>query len=204
MRFLATMIFTAALALPALAQPGRGGPGGRPGEGQNSQAEVEKLKQTVKELEAKLKAAKEGKKEKDEEKDEKKDKKEESKKPEPKKEEAKKPEPQRGEQRGEGFRGPPMGGFQGRGGPGGPMGGGMNFPGMNNLTPDEQATFRKLMAKMTGQSQTEDRKPEPKQPDRKPEGSAAKNPAPKQPNLEERMERLEKMMQELMRSQRSR
>ncbi len=193
MRFLATMLFSAALALPAMAQPDRG----RPGEGPNPQAEIEKLKQLVRELEAKLQKGKAPD-----------AKKEEPRKPEPKKEEFKKPEPRKeggppmGFQRGRGGEGGPMGGF--RGPMGGPpmMGGGMNFPGMNNLTPEEQATFRKLVAKMSAPP----RSPESKQPERKPEGkpSEGKPGSKSSPSLEERLDRLEKMVQELVRSQRSR
>jgi len=202
MRFLATMIFTAALALPAMAQPGRGGPGGRPGEGQNHQAEIDKLKQLVRELEAKLEKGKapEGKKPEM--------KKEEFKKPEPKKEEFKKPEPREeggppmGFKGGRGGEGGPMGGFRPMGGPPMMMGGGMNFPGMNNLTPEEQATFRKLVAKMSAPP----RSPESKQPERKPEGkpSEGKPGIKSSPSLEERLDRLEKMVQELVRNQRGR
>jgi hypothetical protein len=206
MRFLATMLFSAALALPALAQPGRGGPGGRPGEGPNPQAEIEKLKQLVRELEGQLQKGKD-----------------EPKKPEPKKEDVRKPEPKKDEPKKEEFKKPEPrkeggefvppglrgrdgeGGFGGRGGEGpggfrpmgGPMGGmmmggpGMNFPGLNNLTPEEQATFRKLVAKMNAP------KPEPKPEGKKPEGKPGSN-------VEERLERLEKMVQELVRSQRGR
>jgi hypothetical protein len=224
------MILTAALAIPAMAQPGgRGGFGGQPGGGASGppgrpnpeqQAEIDQLKKAVKELEAKLNKQKE---------------------PERKAPEARKPETRpeprgdRGGERGPGFRGPggpPQGGFRGPamgnpmsrgpGGPGfrGPMGGStsntptFNFPGMNNLTPEEQATFRKLVGKMSGQPQSQQqsrrpegprpseggRKPEaPKQPEggRKPD--APKQPT-KQPNLEERLDRLEKMVQELART----
>ena len=89
------------------------------------------------------------------------------------------------------------GGFgpMGRGTPGGPSGSGAGNPGgpgfnfnfpLDRLTPDEQATFRKLLGKMTAQ----------------PEGgtSSGGRPAPKQPNLEERLDRLEKMVQELSRT----
>lgn len=217
MRFLASTILAAALALPAMAQPGRGGPD-RERPGQDPKAEIERLRERLKDLEALQKQAGDADKKKDEKK------KDEKKYDEKKKDEAKKPDPKQEEQRGPGARGPqgpPMGGFGPGGfGPGGPMGGfrgregfggqagpGFAMPGMDKLSPEEQATFKKLVAKMTGRGETEARKPDaPKQPqggkpDAPKEGG---KPNPGKPNLEERLDRLEKMVQELVRNQRGR
>lgn len=207
---------------------GPGGPGGRFERPQPTEnKEVEELKAVIRALEAKLKAATESKKPEEgklqfvivTEKEEKKEvekKPEVVKKPDPvkkpdgkKKEEPKKPEAPRGP----GGFGPPMGG---RGGFGPPMGvrggiggfgrgpGEMNPPGFEKLTEDEKQTFRRLMEKMMGG----DRRPEGPQPpmggrDRRPEG-----PQPpmgdRRPSMEERMERLERMIEDLRRGMQNR
>lgn len=115
------------------------------------------------------------------------------------------------------------GGPMGPGGPGGPpMGGGFGFtarmegtpPGFDKLSKDEQEQFRKLLAKMRGGDQPMrvemrvveqrreegGRKPEG---DRRPEGES-RRPGPDgdrggRPSLEERLDRLERSIDELRR-----
>jgi hypothetical protein len=196
MRFLLAPLLAATLALPVLAQPPRDGgererPAERPMDRPMPSPDVEKLMNRVRELEKQLAEAK-GKK------DEKNEKKREDRKP---------PEvqpqpfpPREGQPPQFGGRGPgdggnpfnsnpregqprPMGGISGMGGgggfgmmmSGGPGGGGMGmFPGMEALTKEEQEVFQKLVSKMRGAQQK-----------------------PGKPNVEERLERLENMMQKL-------
>jgi hypothetical protein len=61
-------------------------------------------------------------------------------------------------------------------------------PGFEKLTPEEQAMYRQLVAKMSGRGQSEARRP------------GAPKPSGDQPSVEERLDRLEKLVQELVRS----
>jgi hypothetical protein len=217
MRFTLSALLAAALALPVLAQPPRGGdrererPTERPMDRPKDNPDVERLMNRVKELEKQLAEAK-GKKE---------DKKPEGdRKPEKETPEGRRPEgdrqpegdrkprevqpqpfpPREGPQFGRGPTGPPFGPMQPEGGNpfnptggpqregrmgggmmgGGMMGGGGMFSGMEALNKDEQEMFQKLLTKMRGAPQKSSG-----QGDRK-------------PNVEERLERLENMMQKLM------
>ncbi len=136
------------------------------------------------------------------------------KKPEPKKDGDKKPEPQQGPRGSMG-----MGNFEvfrGQGGP--PMGGGFGVarmggdgtpPGFDRLSKDEQEQFRKLMAKMRGGDgpTTEVRVREvrrdggPEGGDRGPRPTAERREGgDRRPNLEERMERLERAIEDIRRA----
>jgi hypothetical protein len=147
------------------------------------------------------------------------------KKPEPKKEGDKKPDGQQGPRGFGGSFGGGGGGFGGSfgGGPGGPPPGGMMFmrmgddftpPGFDKLSKDEQAQFRKLMTKMRGgdEQKTEvrvrevrreggseggERRPQP--PGERREGGDRPT-AERKPNLEERMDRLERAIEDIRRA----
>ena len=208
MRFTLSVLLASALALPVLAQPPRvdHGERERPMDRPGPSPDVERLTNRIKELEKQLAEAKgkkdEGKKE---------EKKPEGRKPEGDRKPAEvQPQPfppREGPQSGRGGEGPQFGGRgPGEGGnpfgPGGPprdgqprpMGGGFGggimmsggggggvmsitaFPGMDALNKDEHEMFQKLLMKMR---------------------TAQQKPAGK-PNVEERLERLENMMQKLM------
>lgn len=186
-----------ALALPAMAQRSA----------DDQQAEIQKLKAVIRDLEAKLNATKEGDKRKGEEKkpeskknEDKKDddKKGESKKSDEKKGEDKKPEPKKGEEKKPESKKPEEKKQEAKGDEKKPTkeapgSYGFKMPNLDNLSPDEQAIFKKLMAKIHSSEKPETRKPEPQKPGSKGE--------PNKQNLEERLDRLEKLVQELARNQ---
>ncbi len=203
-----SVVLALAFAVPALAQPPRPGTG-RPG----PNPELDQLRAQVKELEAKLKGKKDD--DKNEEKGDKKEekgKKDGDKKPDVKKEERRieirieEPKKGDGDKKPDAPRGP-MGNFGGSGGwgfGGGFSGGGSGFnplggpggmgergqggaggpgtpPGFDKLSKDEQQMFRGLMEKMARANQ----------PERKPDQPKSGG------NLEQRMERLERMIEEI-------
>lgn len=188
MRFLSAAV-ALALAVPALAQP-------------RVEAELDRLRAQIKELEAKLRASQPDKKPEPKPEVKKEERRIEIRVDEPKKGDGdkkpeirveikkpdgeKKPEPRKDEP-----RGPMGGGFGGFGPMGGGMGGGFgppwtrpdfSPPGFDKLTKDEQAMFRKLMEKMTRGGE----------PERK-----AEQPKPTPGNLEGRLERLERAIEEI-------
>jgi len=210
MRFLLPAILTAAFAIPAMAQKDPA-----PTQESNPKAEIERLRETIKALEGKL-TSKEGAEKKPDEKkgDEKKgdEKKGDEKKGDEKRGDEKRGDEKRGdEKRGDEKKPDPKKGDEKRGDEKKPdpkngefnkheplFGRGLEKANFAKLSPEEQAIFKKLLMKMTDPDQPEIRKSEGA--DKSGGGKTEpQKPSAKQ-SVEDRLERLERMIQDLIRT----